>query len=162
MNDLKEFPVVLGCRNCTRCSYYKFVTRVSIETNEIESEPNNISYKLAGTRNDDWGGSSMYPERDGPVRGNIRVRLALFRFDFSFQISNRLIFYHCLFFFFFKSIKTRLLRIFSSKFFLPRSFARVKEKQSQRRRERKKGNEKWMDRNSSEKKTKSNEHEVKL
>lgn len=66
------------------------------------------------------------------------------------------------FFFFFKSIKTRLLRIFSSKFFLPRSFARVKEKQSQRRRERKKGNEKWMDRNSSEKKTKSNEHEVKL
>lgn len=78
MNDLKEFPVVLGCRNCTRCSYYKFVTRVSIETNEIESEPNNISYKLAGTRNDDWGGSSMYPERDdGPVRGNIRSSRAI-------------------------------------------------------------------------------------
>lgn len=140
MNDLKEFPVVLGCRNCTRCSYYKFVTRVSIETNEIESEPNNISYKLAGTRNDDWGGSSMYPERDdGPVRGNIRSSRAI---SLRFLVSDiKSIEFSPLPFSFFKSTKTRLLRIgklFFKSFSLDRLLAlkrnRVREEENEKNR----------------------------
>lgn len=142
MNDLKEFPVVLGCRNCTRCSYYKFVTRVSIETNEIESEPNNISYKLAGTRNDDWGGSSMYPERDdGPVRGNIRSSRAI---SLRFLVSDikSIEFSPLPFSFsFFKSTKTRLLRIgklFFKSFSLDRFLAlkrnRVREEENEKNR----------------------------
>lgn len=139
MNDLKEFPVVLGCRNCTRCSYYKFVTRVSIETNEIESEPNNISYKLAGTRNDDWGGSSMYPERDdGPVRGNIRSSRAI---SLRFLVSDiKSIEFSPLPFSFFKSTKTRLLRIgklFFKSFSLDRLLAlkrnRVREEENEKK-----------------------------
>lgn len=141
MNDLKEFPVVLGCRNCTRCSYYKFVTRVSIETNEIESEPNNISYKLAGTRNDDWGGSSMYPERDdGPVRGNIRSSRTI---SLRFLVSDikSIEFSPLPFSFsFFKSTKTRLLRIgklFFKSFSLDRLLAlkrnRVREEENEKK-----------------------------